>query len=319
MGYTSTAPTGKEEVYATSNLTTDISPPRKSLEQLMEKARQRGAQATADAERAASAKSYQLFLPGMDEFMRAMPNHLARSSLFAPVARGRKIIHKDAVLVSRGDALIKFWGEQLDEAQADVWMQAMHEAIKVPLGEPVIINRASFLRSIGRATGNEQYKWLHRTMESLAFAMLVIEVQTKHGTLKLTIGKTRAIHMIEGFDYDDEAEAYTLRVDPRWRGMYGNREFALIDWDKRLKFGRRQDMAKALQRLVATSADPVQRYALDWLKIKLEYSSPMRKFKEALTTAMHELERLEIIGGGRIEQSTKGKEQAVWTKLGPSA
>jgi hypothetical protein len=102
---------------------------------------------------------------------------------------------------------------------------------------------------------------------------------------------------------------------PRWRAMYGNREFALIDWDKRLKFGQRQDMAKALQRLVATSADPVQRNALDWLKDKLEYNSPMRKFKEALIAAMHELERLEIIGGGRIEVSTKGKEQVVWTKL----
>ena len=51
----------------------------------------------------------QLFLPGLEDFMRAMPNHIARSSLFAPVARGRKRIHKDTVLVSRADAVIKFW------------------------------------------------------------------------------------------------------------------------------------------------------------------------------------------------------------------
>lgn len=110
----------------------------------------------------------QLFLPGMDDLMRAMPNHIARSSLFAPVARGRKTMHKDAVLVSRADAVIKikFWGEQLDEAQADVWMQAMHEASKHPLGEPVAIRRASFLRSIGRHVGNYEYKWLHRAKEA---------------------------------------------------------------------------------------------------------------------------------------------------------
>jgi hypothetical protein len=30
---------------------------------------------------------------------------------------------------------------------------------------------------------------------------------------------------------------------------------------------------------------------------------------------MRELERLEIIAGGRIEVSTKGRTQAVWTKL----
>ncbi len=257
----------------------------------------------------------QLFLPGLEDFMRAMPNHIARSSLFAPVARGRKRIHKDMVLISRADAVIKFWGEQLDESQADVWMQAMYEASRRPLGEPVLIKRAEFLRSIGRQTGNYEYKWLNRTMQTLTFAMLVIEVRTKDGKPKLSVGKNRALHMIEGFDYDDEAEAYTLRVDPRWRVMFGNREFALIDWEKRKRFGARQDMAKALQRLAATSDESIQRYALDWLKEKLEYTGRMRDFVDALGRAMRELERLEIIAGGRIESSTKGRTQAVWTKL----
>lgn len=256
----------------------------------------------------------QLFLPGLDDFMRAMPNHIARSSLFAPIARGRKRIYKDTVLVSRADAVIKFWGEQLDESQADVWMQAMHEASRRPLGEPVIINRAEFLRSIGRQTGNYEYQWLNRTMQTLSFAMLVIEV-TKEGKPKLTVGKNRALHMIEGFDFDDEEEAYTLRIDPRWRVMFSNREFALIDWEKRLQFGLRQDMAKALQRLVATSDERIQRFALAWLKEKLEYTGRMRDFVEALKRAMRELERLEIIAGSRIETSTKGKVQALWTKL----
>lgn len=271
-------------------------------------------QAAHEAAEAASETLKPLFLPGLVDFMRAMPNHIARSSLFAPVARGRKKIHKDMVLVSRSDALIKFWGEQLDEAQADVWMQAMHDAIKVPLGQPVIIERAAFLRSIGRQTGNYEYKWLHRAMEALTFAMLVIEV-TKEGKSKLAIGRTRAIHMIEGFDYNDKAEAYTLRIDPRWREMYGNREFALVDWNKRMQFGQRQDMAKALQRLVATSSESIQRYALDWLKTKLEYGGRIRDFKDAIENAMRELERLEIIASGRIEASTKGKLQTVWVKL----
>lgn len=145
----------------------------------------------------------QLFLPGLEEFMRAMPNHIARSSLFAPVARGRKKMHKNTVLVSRVDAVIKFSGEQLDETQADVWMQAMHLAGRVPLGGLVTINRAAFLRDIGRDTGKWQYEWLHRTMQALTFAMLVIEA-TKGDKPKMSIGRTRALHMIEGFDYDEE-------------------------------------------------------------------------------------------------------------------
>lgn len=285
----------------------------KSKRDPLEWIKQKAAEAAAKAEQKAAETPRQMFLPGMDEFMRAMPNHIARSSLFAPVARGRKRMHKGTVLQSRGDAVIKFWGEQLDEAQADVWMQAMKEAQRQPLGTPVVINRANFLREIGRQTGNYEYKWLHRTMQALAFAMLVIEVTKADGKPKLSIGKTRALHLIAGFDYDEASEEYTLTIDPRWHAMYGNREFALIDWEKRREFGRNQDMAKTLQRLVATSSNPVQRYALDWLKGKMEYGGRMRDFRDALTRACTELERLEIITAHKIEDSTKGKPQlALW-------
>lgn len=270
----------------------------------------------AAAERQANqSKPEQLWLPGVDELMRTMPNHIARSSLFAPVGgRGRKRMHKDSLLVSRADAVIKFWGEQLDESQADVWLQAMFEAMRVPLGQPIKVNRAAFLTAIGRNVSGPNYKWLHRSMVALSFAMLIIEITPSHRP-KITIGKTKAIHLISGFDYDDEAESYTLHIDPRWRVMYGNREFAIIDWDKRLRFGPHQDMAKALQRLAATSADKVQRYSLEWLKQKMEYTGRQRDFEAALKSAMVELERLEIITAWKIEPSTKGKMQAVWTML----
>ena len=270
----------------------------KSKRDSLEWVKQKAAQVAAQAEQRAAETPRQMFLPGMDEFMRAMPNHIARSSLFAPVARGRRKLHDGTLLQSR-----------LDEAQADVWMQAMKVAQRQPLGEAVTISRAEFLREIGRTVGGENYKWLHRTMQDLAFAMLVIEVMKADGKPKLSIGKTRALHLIAGFDYDEDSEEYTLTIDPRWHAMYGNREFALIDWEKRREFGRNQDMAKTLQRLVATSSNPVQRYALDWLKGKMEYSGRMRDFRDALARACTELKRLEIITAHKIEDSTKGKPQ----------
>ena len=294
----------------------DTAPRRKTLDELLEITKQRGAAGREVTDQKAAETPRQMFLPGMDEFMRAMPNHIARSSLFAPVARGRRKMHDGSILQSRGDAEIRFSGKQLDEAQADVWMQAMKEAQRQPLGTPVVINRTEFLREIGRTKGGENYKWLHRTMQDLAFAMLVIEVTKADGKPKLSIGKTRALHLIAGFDYDEDSEEYTLTIDPRWHAMYGNREFALVDWEKRLEFGRNQDMAKSLQRLVATTADTVQRFSLEYLKGRAQSAGRMRDFRDALEKAMRELERLGIIAGGRIEKSTKGKEQAVWTKLG---
>jgi len=288
---------------------------KRTAEEIMQSAHARVAQIVASAEQKAAEQPRQMFLPGLEDFMRAMPNHIARSSLFAPVARGRRRLHDGTVLESRADAEIRYSGRQLDEAQADVWMQAMQEAQRRPLGEPVTINRLAFLRAIGRADSGQNYQWLHRTMQDLAFGMLVIEVKKSDGRTKLSIGKTRALNLIAGFDYDDQTETYTLMIDPRWHAMYGNREFALVDWDKRLQMGRGHDMAKSLQRLVATSADKVQRYSLEYLKARAQSEGRMRDFRAALEAGMRELERMGIISGARIETSTRGIEQVVWTRL----
>lgn len=257
----------------------------------------------------------QMFLPGMDEFMRAMPNLLARSSLCAPIARGHRKMHGGTVLVSRKDGVLEYWGEQLDEADADILLQLMFEARQAALGQPITINRAAFLRAMNRSTGKHDYEWLHRRMKVLTAATLIIEAKKTDGSTKYRIGDTKAFHILAGFDYDANVEAYTYTLDQQWQVLFDNREYALIDWQKRLLIGRGQDMAKALQRLVATSSNAEQQHALDWLKEKMQYASPMRKFKNALNSAMRELERLNIIAKGRIEFSTKGKEQAAWKKL----
>jgi hypothetical protein len=257
-----------------------------------------------------------MFLPGLEDWLRAMPNSIARSSLFAPIARGKPVHQQQAVLASRSDAVITYTGYQLDEGKADAWMQLMYEARNEPLGKAVTINRAAFLRSIGKGVSGRDYMWLNETMFAFMTATIAIEVLKSDGTSKYRIGHTRAFHMLESFEYDAESENYAFTVDPRWKTVFGGKEYALIDWKKRRDIAQGQDMAKALQRLIATSADEVQRYALDWLKEKLQYHSPMRKFKAALGKAMEELVRVGVIAQGRIEVSTRGRWQAVWTRLG---
>ena len=271
--------------------------------------------ALAEKRRQEAETPWQMFFPGLKTFMRAMPNLIARSSLFAPIARGHRTMHNGTVLVSRKDAVLEYSGEQLDEADADIVLQLMYEALQAVPGQPVTINRAAFLRAMGRHTGKSDYMWLHRRMKALTVATLVIETKQANGSAKYRIGDTKAFYILSGFDYDANVETYTYTLDQRWKVLFSNREFALIDWNKRLNIGRGQDMAKALQLLVATSSDPVQRYALDWLKAKMQYGSPLRKFRVAIKAATDELERLQIISGARFELSTRNKEQMVWTKL----
>jgi hypothetical protein len=273
--------------------------------------RKKAGEATARVEQRQAETPRQLWLPGFD--IGAMPNHINRSSLFAPVARGRRKFHRQTPMVTRSDCVLEYTGEQLDEADADLVMSLIFFAQQQPLGTPVPLHRAQLLRKIGRSTGKHDYEWLHRRIKALTEATLFLEARKPDGSTRYSIGKTVSFRIVSSFVYDDETESYTYTLDPRWVQMFANREYALIDFEKRLQIGRGQDVAKSLQRLLATSADPVQRYALDWLKSKMEYSGRMRDFRESLMRACAELERLEIIARSRIEQSTRGKAQlAIW-------
>lgn len=286
-------------------MTTSKDTPGNSLEWLKKKA----AEVAANAEKKAAETTKELFLPGFD--LGAMPNHLNRSSFIAPIARGRRKFHRQTKMVSRSDCVLEYTGEQLDEADGDILMALLFFAQRHPLGTPVKLNRAELLRKLGRSTGKHDYEWLHRRIKAMTEGTIFIEARRPDGATRYRLGYSVAFHIIISFVYDDKTDTYSYILDPRWVQMFGNREYALLDWDKRMQIGRGQDMAKTLQRLVATSNNPVQYYALDWLKDKMEYGSPMRKFREALEAAVSELVRLEIVAKGNIEDSTKGIPQLV--------
>lgn len=283
----------------------------------MARLKQRAAEAKANAElQQAPRRPVELFLRGMDDLRRAMPNQIARSSLFAPVAKGRRSHLTETLLVTRADAVMSYSGEQLDEADADIALQLFFEAKNQPLGLPVRVNRAAFLRAIGRQTSVSQYRWLMRRMKVLTQATLVVEAKRSDGNRKYRIGKTDAFHIVQSFCYDPVIKSYTFTLDPRWAVLFGNDEYALLDWDKRKKIARGQDMAKSLQRLVATSSDPIQRYSLEQLKEKMQYRGRMRDFNKALVRACQELERLSIVANSKVEVSTKGKQQlSLWMAI----
>ncbi|CAM4265868.1 plasmid-related transcriptional repressor protein [Kerstersia similis] len=274
--------------------------------------KQKAAEVAEQAEQRAANEPRQMFLPGFD--IGAFPNHLNRSSLIAPIARGKRKFHRQAVMVTRRDCVLEYTGEQLDEADGDLIMALIAFAQPFPLGTPVPLNRKKLLRKIKPGSiGSTQYDWLYRSMKRLREGILFLEARKPDGSTRYTVGKMESFNILKGLNYDGESETYTYILDPRWVVMFGNREYSLIDWDKRMQIGRGLDMAKTLQRLIATSANPVQWYALDGLKAQMEYSGRMRDFRDALTRAVRELERLGIIAKGCLEDSTKGKPQlAMW-------
>ena len=288
----------------------DNAPRRKTPDEVLKALKDRAEAGRQAAEQKAAETPKQMFLPGFD--IGAMPNHLNRSSLIAPIARGKRKTHSQTVMVTRSDCVLEYSGQQLDEADGDLIMALIAFARPYALGTSVPLNRKELLRKIKPGgIGRTQYEWLHSAIKRLREGVIFLEARKPDGSTRYKIGHMHSFSIVKELDYNEETEVYTYMMDPRWMQLFGNREYGLIDFEKRLQIGRNQDMAKTLQRLVATSSDPVQRYALDWLKVKMDYSSPMRKFKEALLAAADELTRLEIIAKGCIEDSTKGKPQLV--------
>lgn len=248
-----------------------------------------------------------LFIPGMRNGFRSMPTCIAQSSVFAPVARGAKEVYRDRHVETRGKTKIEFSGEQLDEAQADVWMQVLYEASKYSLGREFPITRSQILKGAGRHTGKWEYEWLYRTMKALCFAMVVIE--TGDG---LKIGHAHAFHMISSFKYLPEHDLYVTSIDRRWERLYRNRQYILVNWEQRLAFRNQMDVAKSLHRLILTSSDEVHRYGLEFLKARALYSARMCDFRNrALPKAMDELVRLGIVERWFIGENLKGAAQLV--------
>lgn len=287
-----------------------------ALSAAIQRAQFKATQALAAAAEKEATTPTKMLLPGLNDSVRAIPNYIARSAIFAPVRKGCRRIHDETVFLEGPNILLKGSGKQLSEDHADIWMHAMFLQTTTLLGETPVINRADFLRGMGRPTGGSQYDWLHEGMKDLARFTICIEARRRDGTVKYSYGANpscRLLAMIGGFDYQESTGLYTLYADPRWSQIFGNREFALVNWATRLQL--RHDLSKSLQRLIGTSSDERQRYSLQILKDRAQYTSPMRKFRANLERSLQELADLCIIANPRIEAATKGQDQASWTRV----
>jgi hypothetical protein len=99
-------------------------------------------------------------LPSVSEHKRAVPNAILRSSLFGVVGKGHRKYERNVLKATVQGLTVKFTGEQLDQADLDVYLECVRRCTKKSLGELVRFTAYDFLKSIGRKTGKFEYEWL---------------------------------------------------------------------------------------------------------------------------------------------------------------
>ncbi|MCP3965825.1 MAG: hypothetical protein GY718_05645 [Lentisphaerae bacterium] len=135
------------------------------------------------------------YLQTWPEDVWGVPAVIIRSSLFSIINRHneRKYFEKEKI-ASWGKVEIFYTGEQLDQADLEVLMEAcgLNSALEIALGEPVPFKRKTFLKEIGKNKDNK--KWLLSVFERLQRGQIIIKVD----------GVTYVISLIQSFMYDDD-------------------------------------------------------------------------------------------------------------------
>ncbi len=184
-------------------------------------------------------------LPVCPSSVRAVPNDILRSALFAAIQGKTRRFMKSEVIASFEGVEIKFKGEQLDQADMDVWEQAIHLAKDQPIGNVCRFRVNDFLKQIGRHNGKYEYEWLQESFDRLIACMVKIT------TDKFVFKGNLLSSCIEDVDTGE----YKLTLNSDTLTLYGNNNWTGIEWEQRQAL-MRKPLALWLHGYYASHAAP---------------------------------------------------------------
>ena len=227
-----------------------------------------------------------------------MGNELARTPLFAPIKRGRRKILDKARLPSPQGISLFYFGKQLDVGDQDTYLNALMLAQGVPPDTRVKVNRAEFLRRMGRQKSGAAFKWLEDIFDRIATGRLYYDTPEERGSTPL-LGPLR---------YDKETEDYYFTIPAESLRAFGIRAFGYVDMEKRKQIASKADLAKWLQCYAASHAKGEHRVSVANLKAWSGFEGRTRQFRGSLEIALAELVRVGILASWEIyENNTKIK------------
>ena len=236
-------------------------------------------------------------LPLWPEAKRGAPNAVLRGALFAAIHKDRRYMDRE-LLAAQSGITIRFTGKQLDQADLDVWEQALHLARTQALGRRCRFTEKGFLTALGRQSGKSGRDWLRS-----AFARLVAcQVEISDGR------RTYFGSLIERGVRDKDAGQTFLEINPELAAFFSPTRWTQIDWEQRQRL-RGKPLALWLHGFYASHAAPYPLRVASLHKISGSQTKQLRKFKQNLAQALRDLQAAGAIRGFEIQ----GDLVHVWT------
>ncbi len=231
-------------------------------------------------------------LPLWPEAVRAVPNDILRSALFASIQGSRRYIKNEVIAAVDGVTII-FKGEQLDQSDLDVWEQATHLARSQPLGHICHFRVNAFLKDIGRDNGKAQYKWLDESIKRL----IACAVEIRNGSRVFTGS------LLSSCCRDEETGVYQLTLDQKTMKLYSPNNWSSVEWAQRqAMIGK--PLALWLHGFYSSHATPLP-YKVETLrKLCGSDNKTLKSFRGKLRKALDDLKASAAIVAWAIDSQT---------------
>lgn len=228
----------------------------------------------------------QCSLPGVPSAPKGkapMGNQLARTPLFAPITRGRRQVINKAKLPSPDGITLWYFGQQLDTGDQDVYLTALMLAKEMKPDTPIVINRAGFLKLMGRNVDGRTYKWLMQSFERIATGVLFYDIPEERGSTPL-VGPLR---------YNKETGDYYFTIPKESLRSFGFNQFGYVDMEQRRQI--EVGLGKWLQCYAVSHAKGEHRVSVENLQDWSGITGRTRQFRATLQKALADLVKAGVI------------------------
>lgn len=235
-------------------------------------------------------------LPLWPEAVRAVPNDILRSALFAAIqGKDRKLV-KNAVIASQDDFTVTLTGELFDQSDLSVWEQILHFARQYPLGTVCHVTGYGLLKALGHCAGKKDYVWLHSVVQRLRGNTVEI-IKGKSGLRKIYGGG-----LISDYCFDEITGAYKLELNQKLLVLYTS-GWSGINFEQR-KALTGKPLALWLQGYYATHAKPYPVKVETLRELCGSKAKILYNFRQQLRQALDNLKAIGVIASWTIDPVT---------------
>jgi hypothetical protein len=232
-------------------------------------------------------------LPLWEDYLRGIPNEIARCSLFNSRNRSLKRRYlEDEQLFVMGDAQVNYRGEELRQDDEIVWLQVLHLARMQPLNEWVEFVPAAFMQALGwKSQGQKNYERLRKILSRLQATSL--QFSSKRHASGVSVS------LVRRFEWRG-LKAWRVWIEGEMKSLFPEDYYSRVLWQQRLELP--SGIASKLHSYYASHRDPMGIKVKNIQQLCGSMSS-IEDFKKSLVEALEHLKAVQFLNRFWIDQN----------------